>query len=148
MDPHNFQTSLASNEYFNGAAIDLQLPQQLNNNPIQPGPRSYKSRKYRPCDFCRARQVRCSISSAPPCQLCISHGRSCTFVDRPKKKRRPNLAASNGDQSSGSTTSTCMLQHIIQPCKGRVHILREIRWLVCLWSYCSFATIWCLGGPA
>ncbi|KAF5876088.1 putative fungal specific transcription factor domain protein [Botrytis fragariae] len=106
MDPHNFQTSINSNDYFNGGAIELQLPQQLNNHPIQPGPRSYKSRKYRPCDFCRARQVRCSISSAPPCQLCISHGRSCTFVDRPKKKRRPNLAASNGDQSSGSTTST------------------------------------------
>ncbi|KAF7868311.1 hypothetical protein EAF04_004843 [Stromatinia cepivora] len=106
MDPHNFQTSITSNDYFNGDAIELQLPQQLNNHPIQPGPRSYKSRKYRPCDFCRARQVRCSISSAPPCQLCTSHGRSCTFVDRPKKKRRPNIATSNGDQSSGSTTST------------------------------------------
>ncbi|ESZ98605.1 hypothetical protein SBOR_1055 [Sclerotinia borealis F-4128] len=104
MDPHNFQTSITSNDYFNGDGLELVIPQQLNH-PMQSGPRSYKSRKYRPCDFCRARQVRCSISSAPPCQLCISHGRSCTFVDRPKKKRRPNLAASNGDLSSGSTTS-------------------------------------------
>ncbi|KAF7899091.1 uncharacterized protein EAF01_008304 [Botrytis porri] len=78
MDPQNFQTSITSNDFFNGGAIDLQLPQQLIDHPIQPGPRSYKSRKYRPCDFCRARQ----------------------------KKRRPNLAASNGDQSSESTTST------------------------------------------
>lgn len=113
MDPHNFQASIASNDYFNGGGrggLELAIPQQLSH-PIQPGPRSYKSRKYRPCDFCRARQVRCAISSAPPCELCMSHGRSCTFVDRPKKKRRPNLTASNDDQSSGSTTSTCMSQH-------------------------------------
>ncbi|CAD6443354.1 dc53a095-2b7b-4dbf-9dd2-19702487e18e [Sclerotinia trifoliorum] len=107
MDPHGFHASNASNDYFNGDGLELQLPQQqLNNHPIQSGPRSYKSRKYRPCDFCRARQVRCSISSAPPCQLCTSHGKSCTFVDRPKKKRRPNTATDNGDKSSASTTTT------------------------------------------
>ncbi|KAH8820524.1 fungal-specific transcription factor domain-containing protein [Xylogone sp. PMI_703] len=85
MDPHGFaqqqQQSLSPSDYFNGLEL---------TPPIPPGPRSYKSRKYRPCDFCRARQVACNIIVAPPCALCSSHGRQCTFVERPKKKRRPN----------------------------------------------------------
>ncbi|RAL61578.1 hypothetical protein DID88_009617 [Monilinia fructigena] len=56
MDPHDFQTSITSNDYFNSSGLELTIPQPLNN-PIQSGPRSYKSRKYRPCDFCRARQT-------------------------------------------------------------------------------------------
>ncbi|KAH6670108.1 fungal-specific transcription factor domain-containing protein [Halenospora varia] len=74
---------------------------------IQPGPRSYKSRKYRPCDFCRARQVACKIDITPPCQLCSSHGRQCTFVERPKKKRRPNAA--NGETSGAGASAP--MQH-------------------------------------
>lgn len=93
MDSHSFHPpSLSPSGFFTG----LDPPP-----PVQPGPRSYKSRKYRPCDFCRARQVACKIDSAPPCQLCSSHGRECTFVERPKKKRRPNGPASTVD-SSGS----------------------------------------------
>jgi len=59
-------------------------------------PRPYKSRKSRPCDFCRARQVACKLD-VPPCSLCASHSRECTFLDRPKKKRRPVTNGSNGE---------------------------------------------------
>lgn len=93
MDPHSFaQPSLSPTDLFNGLEL---------TTPVQPGPRSYKSRKYRPCDFCRARQVACKIESAPPCLLCSSHGRQCTFVERPKKKRRPNVLTGNGDAGVG-----------------------------------------------
>lgn len=71
-----------------------------------PGPRNYKSRKYRPCDFCRARQVACKIEVAPPCQLCQSHGRECTFVEQPKKKRRPNNNQNATSQNATPVTNT------------------------------------------
>ncbi|EPE36642.1 Zn2/Cys6 DNA-binding protein [Glarea lozoyensis ATCC 20868] len=106
---HNFALpSLSPTDFFNG--LELQ-PASAN---IQPGPRSYKSRKYRPCDFCRARQVACKIDITPPCQLCASHGRECTFVERPKKKRRPN--ATNGEGSAsvaggGQVQASAPLQH-------------------------------------
>jgi hypothetical protein len=94
MDPHSFAQppSLSPTDLFNG--LDLSTSAAPT---VQPGPRSYKSRKYRPCDFCRARQVACKIESSPPCLLCSSHGRQCTFVERPKKKRRPNVLTSNGE---------------------------------------------------
>ncbi|RDW71375.1 hypothetical protein BP6252_07938 [Coleophoma cylindrospora] len=88
--------SQSPTDFFNG--LDLAAP------PIQPGPRSYKSRKYRPCDFCRARQVACKIDIAPPCQLCASHGRGCTFVERPKKKRRPNASIDENGASLAAQT--------------------------------------------
>jgi hypothetical protein len=87
------QPALSPTDFFNG----LDITQQ----PLQPGPRGYKSRKYRPCDFCRSRQVACKIDIAPPCALCNSHGKACTFVERPKKKRRPN-STSNGESSGAS----------------------------------------------
>jgi len=77
------QAGLSSSTFFNGLGLSPQPVLQL-------GPRKYKSRKERPCDFCRRRQVSCKIDVAPPCQLCQNHGRECTFVERPKKKRRPN----------------------------------------------------------
>ncbi|RDL38517.1 Zn2 DNA-binding protein [Venustampulla echinocandica] len=90
---HNFALpSVSPTDYFHSLEL---------TPAIQHGPRSYKSRKYRPCDFCRARQVACKIDLTPPCQLCSSHGRQCTFVERPKKKRRPN-ASNSGSTSSAS----------------------------------------------
>ncbi len=53
------------------------------------GPRAYKSRKNRPCDFCRTRKAACKIAAAPPCALCQSYGRDCTFLERPQKRKRP-----------------------------------------------------------
>lgn len=102
MDPHGFaqqqqqQQSLSPSDYFNGLEL---------TPPVPPGPRSYKSRKYRPCDFCRARQVACNIIVAPPCALCSSHGRQCTFVERPKKKRRPNATIVVDDGSGNANAS-------------------------------------------
>jgi hypothetical protein len=77
------QAGLSASNFFNGLGLSPQPALQI-------GPRKYKSRKERPCDFCRRRQVSCKIDVAPPCQLCQNHGRECTFVERPKKKRRPN----------------------------------------------------------
>lgn len=82
--------------------------QGLETQQPGPGPRNYKSRKYRPCDFCRARQVACKIEVSPPCSLCQSHGRECTFVERPKKKRRPvrqNSTTAEALQASPSPVS-------------------------------------------
>ncbi|KAI9742412.1 MAG: hypothetical protein M1818_003945 [Claussenomyces sp. TS43310] len=89
--PYTHVNTLSPSDFFNA----VELPP---TPVVQPGPRNYKSRKYRPCDFCRARQVACKIDVSPPCQLCTNHGRECTFVERPKKKRRPN-ASRNGSIS-------------------------------------------------
>ncbi len=88
-------------------SIKLERPTQptLASNIPGPGPRNYKSRKYRPCDFCRARQVACKIEVSPPCQLCKLHGRDCTFVERPKKKRRPKANATSTGQSMSPVSS-------------------------------------------
>ena len=51
------------------------------------GPRPYRSRRNRPCDFCRARKAACKITSAPPCILCRSYGKECTFNTQSKRKR-------------------------------------------------------------
>lgn len=147
MDPFS-QASLSPGDYYHGGlspqahgssaampgGVNLELPPpaQAPNTMQQPGPgpRNYKSRKYRPCDFCRARQVACKIEIAPPCQLCQSHRRECTFVEQPKKKRRPPAesagagapvaAAATSSQGSGSRAATGT------PAEGsRVHIGRS-----------------------
>lgn len=92
--------SLSPTDFFNGLELATPTTTTTTTSSVQPGPRLYKSRKYRPCDFCRARQVACKIDQAPPCQLCSSHRRECTFVERPKKKRRPN--ATNGEASGSA----------------------------------------------
>lgn len=61
--------------------------------PIAPGPRPYKSRKNRPCDFCRARKAACKIEVSAPCTLCESYGRQCTFLNRPQERKRPAQAS-------------------------------------------------------
>lgn len=95
------QPSLSPTNFYNG--LDL-------SPPHQGGPRSYKSRRDRPCDFCRLRQVACKIDVSPPCKLCAHHDKQCTFLDRPKKKRRPTNATtanSNGEASgSGASSGT------------------------------------------
>lgn len=86
------------------AEQSIQQPAVPSNIP-GPGPRNYKSRKYRPCDFCRARQVACKIEVSPPCQLCQSHGKECTFVERPKKKRRPKQNPTSTAESLSPASS-------------------------------------------
>ncbi|EXJ83328.1 hypothetical protein A1O1_06949 [Capronia coronata CBS 617.96] len=71
----------------------------VDPRPDQPtlGPRAYKSRQNRPCDFCRARKAACKIAVAPPCALCHSYGRECTFVSGPQKRKRNASQAVSGD---------------------------------------------------
>ncbi|KAK2053111.1 fungal-specific transcription factor domain-containing protein [Colletotrichum caudatum] len=58
--------------------------------PIMSGQqrRYYMSKRQRPCDFCRSRKTACRIDSAPPCRLCVLHGRDCTFVEGVAPRRR------------------------------------------------------------
>jgi hypothetical protein len=67
------------------------------NQPIR-GPRAYKSRRERPCDFCRSRKVACQINVAPPCTFCYTQGYNCTFEASPPKRKRtvPNDNAWSG----------------------------------------------------
>ncbi|KAH7034257.1 fungal-specific transcription factor domain-containing protein [Macrophomina phaseolina] len=50
--------------------------------------RPYKSRSKRPCDFCRYKRAACLLAAAPPCELCARHGKPCTFIENPAKRRR------------------------------------------------------------
>ncbi|EFQ34589.1 fungal specific transcription factor domain-containing protein [Colletotrichum graminicola] len=61
--------------------------------PIMSGQqRRYMSKRQRPCDFCRSRKTACRIDPAPPCRLCVLHGRDCTFVEgtAPRKRLLPS----------------------------------------------------------
>lgn len=79
-DPFSFQIELDDAAY--QPAISPPLPITAT------GPRAYKSRRYRPCDFCRARKSACKITAAPPCHLCYTYGRECTFIEQPSKRKR------------------------------------------------------------
>jgi hypothetical protein len=65
----------------------IDLPTAAAGADIVHGPRPYRSRKNRPCDFCRARKAACKITVAPPCTLCSSYGKECTFNNQTKRKR-------------------------------------------------------------
>ncbi|KAL4915712.1 fungal-specific transcription factor domain-containing protein [Aspergillus aurantiobrunneus] len=57
--------------------------------------RSPRSRRNRPCDFCRFRKVACKISSpGPPCELCVAKQQACTFEQAPQKRRRLRTSVS------------------------------------------------------
>lgn len=60
-----------------------------------PHARPYKSRTKRPCDFCRHKRAACLLAAAPPCDLCSRHGKPCTFLENPAKRRRPNSSPSS-----------------------------------------------------
>ncbi|RDW92698.1 Zn(II)2Cys6 transcription factor [Aspergillus mulundensis] len=74
-------------------------------SPIQPtfqgylssSARSPRSRRNRPCDFCRYRKVACKISAVGvPCELCLAKQHACTFDEAPRKRRRPRISVSPG----------------------------------------------------
>ncbi|KAK2049492.1 fungal-specific transcription factor domain-containing protein [Colletotrichum somersetense] len=70
--------------------------------PIMSGQqRRYMSKRQRPCDFCRSRKTACRIDSAPPCRLCVLHGRDCTFVEGVAPRKR----LSHSDKVEGRTVS-------------------------------------------
>lgn len=60
-----------------------------------PRARPYKSRTKRPCDFCRHKRAACLLAAAPPCDLCARHGKPCTFLENPAKRRRPSSSSSS-----------------------------------------------------
>lgn len=53
--------------------------------------RTYKSRKSRPCDFCRHRKVACDMPHGPPCHRCANKGQPCTFEDGPGPRKRTKV---------------------------------------------------------
>lgn len=50
--------------------------------------RPYRSRRNRPCDFCRKRKARCDMLEEGICALCKRVDAHCTFVAQPAKRRR------------------------------------------------------------
>jgi hypothetical protein len=53
------------------------------------GGRRYRSKKQRPCDFCRARKSQCRIlNGSSACELCKRLDRTCTFVLQPLRRER------------------------------------------------------------
>ncbi|KAL4952390.1 fungal-specific transcription factor domain-containing protein [Aspergillus filifer] len=60
-----------------------------------PSARSPRSRRNRPCDFCRYRKVACKISTPGlPCELCVAKHHDCTFEEAPRKRRRVRTSVS------------------------------------------------------
>jgi hypothetical protein len=57
--------------------------------------------------------VACKIDITPPCQLCTSHGRQCTFVERPKKKRRPTGSSGDNGVGPGKLREWCDLEAVL-----------------------------------
>lgn len=57
------------------------------------------SKRQRPCDFCRSRKTACRIDQAPPCRLCVLHGRECTFIEAAAPRKRP-LPSEGGRDSA------------------------------------------------
>ena len=46
------------------------------------------SGRNRACDGCRTRKVCCIIKDTPPCYLCATYGKECTFNILPKKRKK------------------------------------------------------------
>lgn len=67
--------------------------------------RAYKSRNKRPCDFCRYKKAACHLNSQPPCELCIRYKKTCTFLESPAKRRRPNNDNADGERRKSSATA-------------------------------------------
>ena len=66
--------------------------------------RPYRSRKNRPCDFCRSRKSRCVVyNTDAPCYLCGLNGRACTFVGGTTNRTRPpkDGSANGGEKGVG-----------------------------------------------
>jgi hypothetical protein len=87
-DPFSFQIELGDAAY-----QPVIAPPRPNTTT---GPRAYKSRRYRPCDFCRARKSACKIDAGPPCHLCYTYGKECTFIEQPSKRKRADSSGAVG----------------------------------------------------
>ncbi|WVQ81389.1 hypothetical protein IAT38_003513 [Cryptococcus sp. DSM 104549] len=76
-------------------------PSRPTSAPISTsGGRPPRSRKNRPCDFCRRSKSRCSIGPrGPPCTQCTETKKACTFEAAPPP-RKPRLTA-GGEGGAG-----------------------------------------------
>lgn len=81
-------------------------PVPSSANSIRP----YRSRRNRPCDFCRRRKTRCDMLPEGICAMCKKINGHCTFVAQPAKKKKieqkdspkPLSATKNGGKASNS----------------------------------------------
>ncbi|CAG8394451.1 unnamed protein product [Penicillium salamii] len=85
------------------------------------GSRQYKSRRSRPCDFCRTRKAACSIATEPPCDLCRLKGRPCTFVSGPGSRRRP--PPQSQPSNHGGTCQQHSQKNMVQPIENAESLL-------------------------
>lgn len=61
------------------------MPVQAERTSLRP----IRSRKDRPCDYCRQLKHSCHITTrGEPCANCTKTNRECTFYDPPRKRRR------------------------------------------------------------
>ncbi|ETS85864.1 hypothetical protein PFICI_03889 [Pestalotiopsis fici W106-1] len=72
------------------------------------GARKPRSRRNRPCDFCRSRKVACKIEKEPPCQLCLDKSQECTFNEatKPRKRRHVGTEGAPGTTAGSSSAAT------------------------------------------
>ncbi|KDN52012.1 hypothetical protein K437DRAFT_267020 [Tilletiaria anomala UBC 951] len=91
------------------ARVRSTAPGRLSLEEVRP----YRSRKNRPCDFCRSRKSRCVVyNPEAPCYLCGLNGRACTFVSGTTKRRRApkKQVPSAGDIGLRNTKRACKVK--------------------------------------
>lgn len=62
--------------------------------------RPYRSRRSRPCDFCRRRKARCDMLEEGICALCKKMHANCTFVAEPAKRKRTDERSTTNDHNN------------------------------------------------
>jgi hypothetical protein len=68
--------------------------------------RPYRSRRQRPCDYCRRRKMGCNMVDETVCLLCKRKGVKCSFLDEPVKKKRSLVTADKNVAAAAPKTST------------------------------------------
>ncbi|KAK5110937.1 hypothetical protein LTR62_005475 [Meristemomyces frigidus] len=98
------------------------LSPQVPRTPIS---RPYMSKSHRACDFCRTRRSACRIDDGPPCRLCLTHNRSCTFLE-PARRRVKRVRIMEGSSGAEVTVSTPATNE--EPTEGE----EDAHWLAAL----------------
>ncbi|ANB15605.1 Dal81p [Sugiyamaella lignohabitans] len=72
----------------NKSKVEISIGQEQEpDKPIRP----YRSRRQRPCDYCRHRKMRCEMVNGSVCTQCQQKNMKCTFLNQPLKRNRPAL---------------------------------------------------------
>ena len=69
---------------------------QLENSSVRP----HRSRKQKPCDYCRRRKVCCVRDLEGNCVLCTKRGIKCTFASEPLVRHHPSLSMQRGGSAN------------------------------------------------